>query len=135
MLAAPNAEEDIVAISETEEIHAIALQANSGSKGMVCFVYYLAGHWWLDCPCLAHLPAEQKEDIAVRRRQYYTEINSRRKSNSSGNEGKSESTWMSRPGWKTDQGTRPPASIWPATVVDKPKASSLEKVRAAPKEI
>jgi hypothetical protein len=135
MLVAQNIDEDPIVITETEEIQAIALQANSSSKGLVCFVCYLAGHWWLDCPCLAHLPAEHKEDIAVRRRQYYMEINSRRKNNLSGSERKAESTWMSRPGWKTDQGIRPPASIWPATVVEKPQASSSEKVMAAPKEI
>jgi hypothetical protein len=85
MLAAPNADEDIIAISETEESHGIFLQTNSDSKGLVCVVCYRAGHLCLDCPCLSHLPAEQKEDIAVRRRQYYTE-----------NERETKSTWMGR---------------------------------------
>jgi hypothetical protein len=135
MLIAESTDEDPSATNETDEIQAMVLQANSSSKSLVCFVCYLVGHWWLNCPCLAHLPADHKEDIAVRRRQYYMEINSRRKNNSSGNEKRAEPTWMSRPGWKTDQGTRPPASIWPATVLEKAHNSSSENALAAPKDI
>jgi hypothetical protein len=41
---------------------------------------------------------------------------------------------MSRPGWKTDHGTVPPASIWPATVAERSQASASENGSAAPKE-
>jgi hypothetical protein len=71
MLIAESTDENPNATNETEEIQAIALQANSISKSLVCFVCYPAGHWWLNCPCLTHLPADHKDDIAVRRRQYY----------------------------------------------------------------
>lgn len=123
-----------VEVEDAEEIQAVVFQTHSSSKGLVCFVCYLTGHWWLDCPCLAHIPPEQKEEIAVRRRQYYTEVNSRRRANATEREKGSDPAWMSRPGWKTDRGTVPPAPVWPATVAERSHSSPSENVSAAPKE-
>ena len=119
---------------DVDETQAMALQVNSDSKGPVCFVCYLTGHWWLECHCLSHIPAEQKEEIAVRRRQYYTEINMRRRNFVQGGGKKSEPTWMSRPGWKSDHGQVPLPPIWPATVLEKSKVPSTENAPGTPKE-
>jgi hypothetical protein len=47
-----------VEVDDAEELQAVVVQVHSSSKGLVCFVCYLTGHWWLDCPCLAHIPPE-----------------------------------------------------------------------------
>jgi hypothetical protein len=41
---------------------------------------------------------------------------------------------MSRPGWKTDHDTVPPAPTSPATVAERSPVSSEKNVSAAPKE-
>jgi hypothetical protein len=119
-----------------EEQPSSVLSVDSGvkAKEVVCFVCYIPGHWWIECPCLTHLSAEEKEDIAVRRRTYYSNVGSRRnRSPSDLTQGEPAAKW-GRPGWKKNQGMVPPASIWPATVVEKNKHfASSEKVPAAPK--
>jgi hypothetical protein len=127
--------------TEQEEISAeqarstvLAIQSGAKAKDVVCFVCYLAGHWWLECPCLMHLSSEEKENIAVRRRTYYSNLAPRRNSSQADLTRGETMASMTRPGWKTDRGMVPPASIWPKTVLEKGHPlSSSENDQAAPK--
>jgi hypothetical protein len=60
-LATPDVSEDEMEIPDREDIQAMVLKGQELSKVLVCFFCYRVGHWWLECPCLAHLLAEKKE--------------------------------------------------------------------------
>lgn len=132
VLASPEVHADQESTNLEEDPPVLAFNAASGPKSMVCFVCYFIGHWWIECPCLSHLSAEEKEDIAVRRRTYYSNpTRPNKKLQDRNSEG--SSAIMARPGWQTEKGMVSPAPIWPSTVVKKKELSSLEKAPATPK--
>jgi hypothetical protein len=72
-------EEPSFAEDDVAEVLAMdARQSQSApSERWTCFVCYLTGHGWLECPLLAHVPSKDKEDILVRRRRYLDGVRSR----------------------------------------------------------
>ena len=60
--------------------HELELMAISGDRHRNCYVCYRPTHGWMSCPLLAHVSDKEKEDIAIRRRQFFDQNNSTRAS-------------------------------------------------------
>jgi hypothetical protein len=137
-LATPEIQEDTTNLGvEEEDAAVLAFGSSSGPQSMTCFVCYQQGHWWIDCPLLSHLSAEEKEEIAVRRRTYYANASRhpRTPQELSARTSGSNEPYVMRPGWQTERGMVRPASIWPATAVENKKDLSVsKKAPATPKE-
>lgn len=49
-------------------------KSTTSTDTWTCFVCYKKGHGWLDCPLLAHVPAQEKEEIMLRKRRYLEQV-------------------------------------------------------------
>jgi hypothetical protein len=80
VLALPTMDDDDYGNSEAET-SVLAIQdtyhRDPTQRGLTCYVCFRTGHAWLDCPCLKHLSAKEREDMAYRRRVYFEKKNPR----------------------------------------------------------
>jgi hypothetical protein len=75
------------------------------SADLTCFFCYLQGHVWDDCPALRHLSKREKDEIAQRRKVYYTQGNRYRNYGSKITQEDamdSGTKLLTRPGWLKD---------------------------------
>jgi hypothetical protein len=77
VLAIPTEEEEVIASDDEMAVLAIqdTYRRDHNQRGLTCYVCFRTGHAWLDCPCLKHLSAKEREDMAYRCRLYFEKKN------------------------------------------------------------
>jgi hypothetical protein len=72
VLAIPSEKENFIASDYEMAILAIqdTCSRDPSQRVLTCYACFRTGNAWLDCPCLKHLSAKVREDMAYRRRLY-----------------------------------------------------------------